>query len=451
MTNASSVQTPLKYVLILVAISFALTVALLSIFFAGASTGTGSSPQTAISLVNSLNTGVLGPNQQRWFRLAAGTTGQLKQSFSLVFTPVSLRQQISLQVYDEAQAVSASSPTPLGVGQWTPSVNSQQASGILWAGVIQGEAVYYVQVVNNSDAPIDYWLFAENEREPAPPPEPVQPTPTPDPPPPPVLGGGPSAWEARGLQTGLTRGRLQPSSTQWFTFSRAGLGGDVFQDLAFTLFFTPGAGNADNVNFQLFTPGEIAAWGRGERARPNNFGAGAFVSRDGDGNTGERLWRGVVLRDDLYYLAVENGTALEVDYYLYDQDIANPQLGTSPEVALSLGTGETVGVVAPGQEVWYQLSAASRVEAAFEETGVTMQIAQSNADVTLEILTAGEVEAVGLNSVGLAQVADLDQNPQTSERSWRGWLVDNGRYYVKVRNNAGVPVDYRLLTGTASG
>nr|HMQ53758.1 hypothetical protein [Anaerolineae bacterium] len=164
MTNASSVQTPLKYVLILVAISFALTVALLSIFFAGASTGTGSSPQTAISLVNQLNTGVLGPNQQRWFRLAAGTTGQLKQSFSLVFTPVSLRQQISLQVYDEAQALSASSPTPVGVGQWTASVNSQQASGILWAGVIQGEAVYYVQVVNNSDAPIDYWLFAENER-----------------------------------------------------------------------------------------------------------------------------------------------------------------------------------------------------------------------------------------------------------------------------------------------
>ncbi|HMQ55912.1 MAG TPA: hypothetical protein PKD98_27775, partial [Anaerolineae bacterium] len=111
--------------------------------------------------------------------------------------------------------------------------------------------------------------------------------------------------------------------------------------------------------------------------------------------------------------------------------------------------GETVGLVAPGQEVWYQLSAAGRVNEAFEAAGVTMQIAQSDADVTLEILTTGETEGVGLNSVGLAQAADLDQNPQTSERYWRGWLVDNGQYYVKVRNNAGIPVDYRLLTGTA--
>lgn len=356
MTNASSVQTPLKYFLILVAISFALIVALLSIVFADASTGTGSSPQTAISLVNQVNTGVLGPTQQRWFRLAPGLAGQIKQSFSLVFTPVSLRQQISLQVYDEAQALSASPATPLGMGQWTPSVNSQQASGILWAGIIPGEAVHYVQIVNNSDAPIDYWLFAENEPEPVSTPEPVPPPPTPEPPPPAVLGGGPSAWEAAVLPTGLARGHLQPSSTQWFTFSRAGLGGDVFQDLTFTMFFTPGGGNADNVNFQLFTPHEIAAWGRGERARPNNFGAGALVSRDNDPQTGERLWRGVVLRDDLYYLAIENGAAFEVDYYLYDQDIIHPLLGAAQTAQSDTGVPAEGYAVREAEAVGLQLN-----------------------------------------------------------------------------------------------
>jgi hypothetical protein len=69
-------------------------------------------------------------------------------------------------------------------------------------------------------------------------------------------------------------------------------------------------------------------WRHGETDQLINFGAGMLVSRDGDGNTGERLWSGTVIKGETYLLAVENEAAVTIDYWLFDADITNPELGS---------------------------------------------------------------------------------------------------------------------------
>lgn len=59
-----------------------------------------------------------------------------------------------------------------------------------------------------------------------------------------------------------------------------------------------------------------------------------LVSRDGDPLTGERIWRGNILRGDTYFLAIENGSDVEIDFWLYDQDIIHPLLGSTEDLSL---------------------------------------------------------------------------------------------------------------------
>ena len=58
----------------------------------------------------------------------------------------------------------------------------------------------------------------------------------------------------------------------------------------------------------------------------NTWGRGTLVSRDGDAQTGERFWSGTVIRGDTYLLAVENGTEVAVEYWLFDSNVEHPEL-----------------------------------------------------------------------------------------------------------------------------
>jgi hypothetical protein len=464
--------------LFLVAILFAVLATLLVIFFTSAATATGSSPDTAISLADGVNTGILGAGQQRWFRIVPdrhSPTTSLEKSLTLIFSPVdgNLIQYISLQLFDEGQLQTfyrgdTSQMTNFGSGQVVARDSNPETGELFWTGWISGQETYYVQLLNDSDFPIDYWLFTENvshdlhgQDE------------TSSPMPAVVSEVGSDPGNPAPLMPGPNRGTLKPYATYWYAFTQVdSANGKKFQDLNYSFFFTPDDGNLrHHVNFALFSASEVETWWRGGSDRLTNFGAGMLVSRDGDPNTGERIWRGTVMQGETYFLAVENGTNSAIDYWIFDGDIHNPELGpkspptptpvwsrgVAPQTAIPLRSGENIGGLEPGQEIWYSFSIADQDEEYFEEMALTMIVTPDDGNrirnVTFEVFTANGVRDCSpggnsrINNVGAGSVVYRDNNPLTGERFWTGWVVDNDLYYVQIRNGTEVPIDYWLFTG----
>jgi hypothetical protein len=279
------------------------------------------------------------------------------------------------------------------------------------------------------------------------------------------------------MSPGENTGILGPSEQRWFVVT-PNQNGDRFQELCLSMFFAAREGSPQsNVNFQLYSAAEISSWQQGHKSAPVNFGAGMSVSRDANPETGERIWRGSVLRDGVYYLAVENASNTSVDYWLYDDEVSAPEmaqpaaavesaaappvapvdgLGQSPFDALPLPSDRQRGHLLPGEEMWLSF-AVDNTPAQFEETALTLIITPDNGqrvwDVGFEIFTAAAVQnwAAGnsssLNNIGAGSVTQRDSNPLTGERFWSGWVVNNDLYYVRIANGSGEPIDYWLFHG----
>jgi hypothetical protein len=336
----ASIPISFRVFLWLVAVVFAAAAIILIISVTSAATATGSAPSLAVSLVAGPNTGVIAPGGQRWFRLQPGQPGQainLEQSLTLIFTPDNGQhvKRVSLQIFEENQLPffylgDASHMANLGAGQIVSRDHNPQTGELFWTGWLASQKNYYIQLLNGNDAPLDYWLFTDDVvsyplEQPAAPAAPVT-SAAPIIPAPPENGTDPGI--PLSLQPGLTRGSLKPKTTHWYVFSHTDPANpSQFQNLTFSLFFTPGDGDPNQVNFKLFPARAMEMWRHGETDQLINFGAGMLVSRDGDGNTGERLWSGTVIKGETYLLAVENGAEVTIDYWLFDADINNPELG----------------------------------------------------------------------------------------------------------------------------
>lgn len=324
----------LKQFLCLVALIFAGSATLLSILLTSAATATGSQPSLAISLVEGSNTGILGAHQQRWFRILPSSPSaatSLEKTLTLSFAPpaANLDQLLTMALFEGKAAPSSrdddlSTLTSRGEAELIVEEGGKRAM-LIWHGQISAGKTYYIHLANPTDFPLDYRLLAQQPatslmaapvqtKEPAP-----APTETP------ATGAAPD--EAVLLGSGLNQGKLKAGSQQWYTFKVTNWDNPArFYTLKFTLFFTPDDGQRRHyVNFQLFTAEAVARWRRGEADRLTNFGAGMLLARDGDPNTGERLWQGTVMDGQTYFLLIENGTAVEIDYWLFDDDVEHPE------------------------------------------------------------------------------------------------------------------------------
>jgi hypothetical protein len=476
------ISIPLKCFLGLAAVTFAVAATLLLIFFTTAATDTGSSPAAAISLVEGMNTGILGPDQHRWFRLALDQRPaivELEQSLTLIFTPAhdNLTQYISLQIFtaDQIQFFDPNKPgqtATFGVGQLAANENNRGQAKLFWHGWLARDQLYYIQLRNDSDFAIEYWLSNQDIK-----PEVVAgpETSLPAPPPAPEIGLDPG--RAVTLNSDVRQGRLQPDTTYWYTFAYHDFAAEEkFRTASFSMFFTPGNDHRQQqVNFRVFSAGEIEQWQRGGQAEPLHFGAGMLVSRDGDPLTGERVWQGPVLRGDTYFLAIENKADMAIDYWLFDGDIHHAELGTqapaqpapaaipepAPQTATSLNPDRTLGRLEPGQEIWHSFSIADQDQDYFEAAALTLIATPVDEhriqQVNLEIFTAAAIQNwspgndTGINNVGAGSIVYRDDNPLTGERFWSGWIVDNELYYVRLRNSADIPIDYWLFNGDVYG
>ena len=291
-----------------------------------------------------------------------------------------------------------------------------------------------------------------------------------------VIGTSPD--EAISLPHGTSTGILMPGERRWFIFS-PNQNNNRIQDMNLNAIFTADSGaSLQNANFELFSAGEVIAWQQGKE-HLNNFGAGMPVAATEAPGLGERIWRGNLLSNDVYYLTLENGTETVVDYWLFDTaaperpmppqpaiEAAAPVVepapvdlpgGSSPEAALPLKADRQLGALEPGQDVWFSFNIDDLPGEVFEPLALTLVVTPNDggqADrVPLYIHTSAAVanwshdNRDNFEHVGVASVARRDDNPWTGEKVWSGWIVSGDTYFVRIVNGSGSRVDYWLFKG----
>jgi hypothetical protein len=270
-------------------------------------------------------------------------------------------------------------------------------------------------------------------------------------------------------------GRMGPKTEHWYTFTPGKVDDKVIENLSLTMFFTPGEPNlARYVTFEMFTGDQYQIWDRGTPDDMEHFGAGSWISRDGDYITGERLWHGTVVDGDQYYVKITNGTNKWIDYHLVPGDIINMELGgpkinPAKPVVPEIPTGKDIGSpliatkgsqpgkLAAGEDIWFRFQTPNVNSDNFEFIPYLIELVHRPGHgtvahyVNVELYPyqeqaiwqrgdGDEMKPLGVGSfTGYAEVAD------THTWIWDGHLVSNTSYFVRVRNDSAQEIDYDLI------
>jgi len=491
-------------------------IALLAITPVSAEQGVGTSPYVAHLLTNGLNVGSLAPGQSFWYSYSQSDLGSPAiQSIvlNLVFKPGDSRtaRQVTFDVYTFEQVKiflekGAGGARKTGAGQLVSSDYDPDTGERLWAGAVDAGEIYYIHIQNKSDLTVDYHLTALSQQNALP-----------TSPPGGAITASTSAAVASRPAVAAPKSPLPPlnsdaeGASEWLMAAQAvqGLsaeeaaawlknaaelgwlpGAGSAQSMSLTLFHTPGEGNiANRVNFELFTGDQYQIWTRGTPDDARNFGAGSQVSRDKDPNTGERIWRGMVLDGDRYYIKVKNDSEIWVDYYLMTGDIINTELGnmrpTHPVNKSLLPARQIVDVQLPplsaqeaagasiaqpltikagqhqdwldaGEDVWFAFRFQNFEQIEPEIRRYTMYLTESPGEghvsnhVNLEIYTYPQLnlwlrgDGALMEHFGLGSRAEYNKVNNTQEFIWEGPLVSNSTYFLRVRNDSDSGIFYKL-------
>ncbi len=285
-------------------------------------------------------------------------------------------------------------------------------------------------------------------------------------------------------------GRLAPHAQHWYTFLRNDFDDVLFEEMALTMFQTPGEGNiANRVYFELFTGDQYHIWERGTPEDMTNTGFGQIVSRDGDPLTGERIWRGFIVDGDRYYIKVQNDSDVWVDYQLMIGDIINTELGGRPNIAapttsmlpaeriaevvlppvtsapptgnsiadpLTASVGNNRGVLAAGEDIWYAFSFENWEQKTPELRHYTIYLHHTPGlgyvanEVNVELYDYPQLDLWlrgtpdDMKPMGVGAREEYDPKTDTQEFTWDGSLVSHTTYFLRVRNNSIVDISYDL-------
>ncbi|MBI1876663.1 MAG: hypothetical protein HYR94_00175 [Chloroflexi bacterium] len=287
----------------------------------------------------------------------------------------------------------------------------------------------------------------------------------------------------------VNSGRLAPYGEHWYSLLRDDLDKHEIEDMALTMFSTPGNGFIDSrVNFEIFPASQYHIWARGDADYMEHLGLGQWVSRDEDDHTGERLWKGSLVDGDRYLIKVKNGSPEVVDYYLFPGDIENAELGhptlhqgnsaagripynpspptrpslppvpgVAPPDAIDLKMGVTQGKLEAGQEIWYKFyyrdpyneTTPQHDFKIFLTNTPLNEIRARHADFALyagnqlQIWTRGTVdklEPFGVSSPSPYPTDDV----RSLQVLWDGQLMEEHVYYLKIWNHDIGPLKYEL-------
>lgn len=434
----------------------------------------GRSPFTAVPLQDGRNVGMLASGEGRWYKFVRGGTDaafQRQLDLTLFFTPDNGQriQHVNFQVFPADQITrwypgDASQMQNMGAGGIVSRDGNPVTGERLWSGWVLDSDTYYVQVFNGADTTIDYWLFTDNviaaelgESSALPPVVDVP--------------AGAAPHHPLTLAPHLQKGQLKAGQETWYTIVYDDFDDDFYEPHTFTLIFTPDDGQRVHwVGFEIFPSDQLHIWQRGDTPQMHNLGAGSVVSRDGDPLTGERLWSGWLMDGETYYLKVRNDAEVPIDYWLFPGDIIQAELGepsppsppsvvaigTDPNHPLPLAMGLNRGGLSPGQERWFSVTSANLDDEVFEQLTLSLFFTADDGQriprVNLDIFPAGQLhiwqrgDADQMRTVGSGSLVSRDDDPNTGELLWSGWLIDGETYYVRLRNDANVPINYWLFT-----
>jgi hypothetical protein len=278
------------------------------------------------------------------------------------------------------------------------------------------------------------------------------------------------------LLMGRNTGRMGPHTEYWYTFTPGKVDGKLIEDFSLTMFYTPGEPNqGKHVNFELFTGSQYHIWERGTPQDMEHFGAGAWVSRDNDYDTGERLWHGSVVDGDQYFVKVTNASDQWVDYHLITDDIINIEMGPQPTYfnliapaivkaptgqdigsPLAIMKGHTKGQLKAGEDIWYRFENVSPNPDKFEFQNHVIKLEHTpgaghvanyvNFEIypyqEQQIWMRGDTDKIRPLGAG----SDLNYNKETDIHTWiwDGHFVTNTVYFIRVRNDSPFDIDYDL-------
>lgn len=340
MSQSFSATRQLKTLLFSLAFVFAVAAVILLNWFSSAATVIGTSPEQAIALPQGTSTGILGPGEQRWFSFSPNQTTNKIEDIELnaIFTAgggASLRN-VNFELFSAGE-VSAwrqgakASLTNFGAGMVEVDADGPGLSGRVWRGALISDGLYYLVLRNDTGSPVDYWLFdntpvAMPSSVPAPAPTEV-PVAAPVAAPPAAVANF-SPTTAAPLTAPRTGGRLAPGQDIWFSFNVDNSPGEVFEPMALTLIATPNDfGQINSIPLNIYTAAAVASWSPDNRDNFDNVGAGSVAQRDNDPWTGEKVWSGWIVSGDTYYVKIANNHTAPIDYWLFQGDVYNPQLG----------------------------------------------------------------------------------------------------------------------------
>jgi hypothetical protein len=272
-------------------------------------------------------------------------------------------------------------------------------------------------------------------------------------------------------------GRMGPKTEHWYTFTPGKVDGKLIENLSLTMFFTPGEPNlARHVTFEIFTGDQYQIWDRGTPDDMEHFGAGSWVSRDGDYITGERLWHGSVVDGDQYYVKIANDTSKWIDYHLVPGDIINTELGepkivpvkpavlTIPEepTGVDIGSplvirkGSTSDKLAAGEDIWFSFKTPNTNNDRFEFLPYLIELEHRPGQgsvahyVNVELYPFQE-QAIWqrgdedlMKPLGVGSFTEHDEVSDTHVWLWDGHLVSDTTYFIRVRNDSTQDIDYDL-------
>jgi hypothetical protein len=289
----------------------------------------------------------------------------------------------------------------------------------------------------------------------------------------------------------INSGRLAPYGEHWYSLLRDDLDDDKIESMALTMFTTPSNGFIDSrVNFEIFPAGQYNIWQRGDADYMQNMGLGQWVSRDEDDHTGERLWKGSLVDGDRYLIKVKNASPEVIDYYLFPDDVENAELGNptlhqgnstagrvpyapspptrpgpppvpgaGPPEAIPLKMGTTIGKLEAGQEIWYKIfyrdpyNKTKKLQQHDFEILLTNtpldEIRARHADFALytgnqlPIWTRGTVDK--LEPFGASAPSPYPtEDVRSLQVLWKGQLMEQHVYYLKIWNHDIGPLEYEL-------
>jgi hypothetical protein len=280
------------------------------------------------------------------------------------------------------------------------------------------------------------------------------------------------------LLGGPNTGRLAPKTEHWYTFTPGKVDDKLIENYSLTMFFTPGEPNlARHVTFEMFTGSQYQIWARGTPDDMEHFGAGSWISRDGDYITGERLWHGTVVDGDKYFIKITNDTNKWIDYHLFPADIVNTELGepklvkaaavTQNVVASPTGKdigsplvakkGQTEGRLPAGDDIWFSFRTPNSNPDSFDFLPYKMELTHKPGigavanHVNVELYPYQEQhlwrrgDTDKLTPLGVGSFTEYNEALDSHTWVWDGHLVSNTIYFIRVRNNSLQEIDYDLF------